>query len=287
MSFCFSASPLRAQVFLLRSAHACRGNAGTDEEGTTEPIEGGDDTRAGNEPARPRRDEAVGCGIGECESDEGGLEDEHLGPKILLRSMNCRRNATKNVRLLGLSAVPSQAWPSMRGAGACARMGTASRAPPARQSWMPSQTRYRAPAHLRAVNRSDEVASNAPSPSMDSVMAVKSPSATPTATGSAVRMPWPRAQDTTSKMVGPGMTSSTAVAAVNASQVSMLIACSVSRPFFAVSWRGARVERLPPLSTLPWPPFPPPGRRGIASHRPQTPSTALAKILRWISLEPP
>src|SRR5215831_6987371 len=42
---CFSASPLRAQVFLLRSAHACRGNAGTDEEGTTEPIEGGDDTR--------------------------------------------------------------------------------------------------------------------------------------------------------------------------------------------------------------------------------------------------
>src|SRR5262249_60415348 len=67
---------------LLRSAHACRGNAGTDEEGTTEPIEGGDDTRAGNEPARPRRDEAVGSGIGECESDEGGLEDEHLGPKI-------------------------------------------------------------------------------------------------------------------------------------------------------------------------------------------------------------
>jgi len=30
----------------------------------------------------PRRNEAIGCGIGECESHEGGLEDEHLGPKI-------------------------------------------------------------------------------------------------------------------------------------------------------------------------------------------------------------
>ncbi len=38
-----------------------------------------------------------------------------------------------------------------------------------------------------------DAASSAPTPSIDSVMAVKSPSATPTATGSAVRMPWPSA----------------------------------------------------------------------------------------------
>src|SRR5215475_9854414 len=49
---CFSASPL-ALRFLLRTAHAYRGNAGRDEQATTEAIEGADGAAAGNEPARP------------------------------------------------------------------------------------------------------------------------------------------------------------------------------------------------------------------------------------------
>ena len=38
-----------------------------------------------------------------------------------------------------------------------------------------------------------DASSSAPMPSIDSVIAVKSPSATPTAIGSAVRQPWPSA----------------------------------------------------------------------------------------------
>ena len=37
------------------------------------------------------------------------------------------------------------------------------------------------------------IASSAPTPSIDKVIAVKSPSATPTAIGRAVRQPWPSA----------------------------------------------------------------------------------------------
>ena len=56
-----------------------------------------------------------------------------------------------------------------------------------------SVTDVRAPIHFSAVNKVAEAASRAPSPSMESVIAVKSPSATPTAIGSAVRQPWPSA----------------------------------------------------------------------------------------------
>jgi hypothetical protein len=55
---------------------------------------------------------------------------------------------------------------------------------------------------------------------------VKSPSATPTAIGTAVRNPCPSAYDRTRSTVGPGIINKMVVAATNASQVS--IATSIS-----------------------------------------------------------
>ena len=94
---------------------------------------------------------------------------------------------------LGFSAVTSQAWASMRAAAVFSSFGVTSRLPPARQSLTPSHTRYAAPIHFNSVKRPAEAASSAPTPSIENVMAVKSPSATPTAMGSAVRQPWPSA----------------------------------------------------------------------------------------------
>src|SRR5262249_35287896 len=61
-----------------------------------------------------------------------------------------------------------------------------------RNSLTPSQIRYAAPNHLSAGKSPAVAASNAQTPSMDSVSAVKSPRATPTAMGRAARQPWPR-----------------------------------------------------------------------------------------------
>src|SRR5262249_16208698 len=67
--------------------------------------------------------------------------------------------------------------------------------------------------------------------SIDRVIAVKSPSATPAAIGSAARQPCPSAYETTSRTVGPGMTSRIVEAATKASQTSIAIDISVaSRP---------------------------------------------------------
>jgi prolyl oligopeptidase len=54
---------------------------------------------------------------------------------------NKDRAATKKVMLLGLSAVTSQAWPSMRAADTTSVRGAASSVPPARQSLIPRYTR--------------------------------------------------------------------------------------------------------------------------------------------------
>ena len=95
--------------------------------------------------------------------------------------------------LLGLSAVTSHACAIIAAADAVSVRASVCKAPPARHSLMPSHTRYAAPTSFSAVNNVAEVASSAPTPSIDSVMAVKSPSATPIDIGSAARQPWPSA----------------------------------------------------------------------------------------------
>jgi hypothetical protein len=57
----------------------------------------------------------------------------------------------------------------------------------------PEPDEYAAPAHFSAVNSIAEVVSRVPTPSMESVIAVKSPSATLIAVGNAARQPWPSA----------------------------------------------------------------------------------------------
>src|SRR5215471_2994245 len=80
--------------------------------------------------------------------------------------------------------------------------------------------RYAAPTHLSAVKIVADVASSIPNPSIDAVIAVRSPSATPaTVAMPERRRPWPSAYDTTSRVVGPGIASRIAEAVTNASHV--------------------------------------------------------------------
>src|SRR5262249_20364726 len=80
--------------------------------------------------------------------------------------------------------------------------------------------RYAAPTHLSAVKIVADVASSIPNPSIDAVIAVKSPSATPaTVAMPERRRPWPSAYDTTSRVVGPGIASRIAEAVTNASHI--------------------------------------------------------------------
>src|SRR5262249_47491005 len=79
--------------------------------------------------------------------------------------------------------------------------------------------RYAAPTHFSAVKIVADVAS-IPNPSIDAVIAVKSPSATPaTVAMPERRRPWPSAYDTTSRVVGPGIASRIAEAETDDSDI--------------------------------------------------------------------
>src|SRR5271168_1593683 len=65
-----------------------------------------------------------------------------------------------------------------------------------------------------------DAANKAPRPSSEAVIDVKSPSATPATVAAVAFRPWPRAYETTSSTVGPGIASSTAEATAKASQWS-------------------------------------------------------------------
>src|SRR5262249_34155925 len=74
--------------------------------------------------------------------------------------------------------------------------------------------------HFSAVKIVADVASSIPNPSIDAVIAVKSPTATPaTVAMPERRRPWPSAYDTTSRVVGPGIASRIAEAVTNASHI--------------------------------------------------------------------
>ena len=105
------------------------------------------------------------------------------------------------------------AWPAGSGGTACGVTG-------ARHSFTPRYSRKAAPAHVNAVKAAAEAASSAPSPASDSVIAVRSPSATPATRGSALRAPPPSDWPITSMIVGPGMASIVIAAATKASQIA-------------------------------------------------------------------
>src|SRR5690606_21472443 len=96
-----------------------------------------------------------------------------------------------------------------------------------RQTWMPSQIRYRPPIHFRAVSQCMEDLINAPMPNMHRAISTTNPSTPPTMVKEVLRVPckapWVRA----SNPLGPGDRESPTQVTRHSSQVSSCMAVAL------------------------------------------------------------
>ena len=120
---------------LLRAAHAGRGDARADQQRAADAIEDADRPRAAARARAPARRRGRSRWRWRRRAPRRSPRRSASGvQKSTFGSMNWGRNATKKVRLLGFSAVTSQACPSMRAAGARSLRGSALSVPPARHN---------------------------------------------------------------------------------------------------------------------------------------------------------
>ena len=109
--------------------------------------------------------------------------------------MNCGTKAMKKAMDLGLRAVTVAAFRNAaRGViSPVCRASSGAALPELRIMRIPSQIRYKAPAHLMIANNAAGARIKAPNPRSEVLMAMRSPMATPRAVGTATRRPCPMA----------------------------------------------------------------------------------------------